>query len=342
MRARSPARRGRSHTYDDTTRMNFRRSARTSPAVLRKFARGGVGPEAGCAKARGTGRYADQIRRDKRHVAASFSATAHVRRVVDDLAGSGFAPTAVATQRHVDVKRVSHLVLLGGGLSRTPSTGATSASPPVRPTSSAPSAARSAWPSSAPSSPAGWARRRPIPRASRRRPTRSPTRCTPSSTSPPRSPRSRSSPCCSREVPLRGGRARAATRGRRRSPSPASSGRPRRGPGERGKAINWPRLSATPDSAEPARKTTIAVWKSRLQPSRSLSRPHRGIVTVAARRYAVTTQESWSMPPRSPTIVGSAVETIVWSSEARSIASSRPVKVSLEWLGAATRNILSL
>jgi hypothetical protein len=44
--------------------------------------------------------------------------------------------------------------------------------------------------------------------------------------------------------------------------------------------------------------------------------------------YAVTTHESWSTPPRSPTIVGSAVETIVWSSEASSIASSRPEKVS--------------
>src|SRR3954470_24469510 len=56
-------------------------------------------------------------------------------------------------------------------------------------------------------------------------------------------------------------------------------------------------------------------------------RPHSGIVTVAARRYAVTTHERRSMPPSSPTIVGRAVDTIVWSSDARSIASRRPENV---------------
>src|SRR3954453_18152557 len=34
------------------------------------------------------------------------------------------------------------------------------------------------------------------------------------------------------------------------------------------------------------------------------------------------------MPPRSPTIVGRAVDTIVWSSDARSIARRRPENVS--------------
>src|SRR3954451_13086104 len=55
------------------------------------------------------------------------------------------------------------------------------------------------------------------------------------------------------------------------------------------------------------------------------------MVTVAPTRYAVTTHESWSRPPRSPTIVGSAVATIVWSSDASSIASRRPPKVSMTW-----------
>ena len=41
----------------------------------------------------------------------------------------------------------------------------------------------------------------------------------------------------------------------------------------------------------------------------------------------MTTHESWSRPPRSPTIVGSAVDTIVWSSDASSIASRSPEKV---------------
>src|SRR4051794_32341421 len=40
---------------------------------------------------------------------------------------------------------------------------------------------------------------------------------------------------------------------------------------------------------------------------------------VIASRYDVTTHERWLSPPRSRTIVGSAVETIVWSSDASSI-----------------------
>ena len=57
-------------------------------------------------------------------------------------------------------------------------------------------------------------------------------------------------------------------------------------------AISSPSDWAAPLSAEPVRKTTIAAWNSRLRPYRSLIRPHSGIVTVAASRYAVTTHES--------------------------------------------------
>src|SRR3954471_13588218 len=103
-------------------------------------------------------------------------------------------------------------------------------------------------------------------------------------------------------------------------------------------AISSPSVWATPLSAEPARKTTIAAWNRGLRPWRSLTRPQMGIETVAPRRYAVTTHESWSIPPRSPTIVGSAVATIVWSSEASSIASSRPAKVSAVRLSCMTDN----
>jgi hypothetical protein len=46
-------------------------------------------------------------------------------------------------------------------------------------------------------------------------------------------------------------------------------------------------------------------------------------VIVEASRYAVTTHERCCRPPRSPTIVGSAVATIVWSSEA-----SRTTRIS--------------
>src|SRR5207237_372027 len=40
-----------------------------------------------------------------------------------------------------------------------------------------------------------------------------------------------------------------------------------------------------------------------------------------------TTHENLEIPPRSPTIVGSAVETIVWSSDASSRTSSRAPKI---------------
>jgi hypothetical protein len=47
-------------------------------------------------------------------------------------------------------------------------------------------------------------------------------------------------------------------------------------------------------------------------------------VTVLARRYAVITQEYCDRPPRSETIRGSAVATIVWSSAARNSATISP------------------
>ena len=56
--------------------------------------------------------------------------------------------------------------------------------------------------------------------------------------------------------------------------------------------------------------------------------PYTGVTAVCASRYAVTTQEMWLRPPRSPTIVGSAVETIVWSSDAISSTSISPVKTT--------------
>ena len=55
--------------------------------------------------------------------------------------------------------------------------------------------------------------------------------------------------------------------------------------------------------------------------------PAIGVAIVEASRYAVTTHESCEMPPRSPTIVGSAVDTIVWSSDASSITSINAAKI---------------
>ncbi len=88
------------------------------------------------------------------------------------------------------------------------------------------------------------------------------------------------------------------------------------------------RFWAAPHSADPARNTTIATWSTTLRPYRSPSLPYSGVTAVWASRYAVTTQEMWFSPPRSPTIVGSAVDTIVESSAAISITSTSPEKTT--------------
>ena len=53
-----------------------------------------------------------------------------------------------------------------------------------------------------------------------------------------------------------------------------------------------------------------------------------GVTIVDARRYAVTTHERCSIPPRSPTMVGNAVETIVWSSAASSRTRTSAEKIT--------------
>ena len=72
---------------------------------------------------------------------------------------------------------------------------------------------------------------------------------------------------------------------------------------------------------------TIAVCSTSLRPYWSPSFPYTGPATVEESRYAVTTQERSETPPRSPTIVGNAVETIVWSSEASSRTSRSAPKM---------------
>ncbi len=63
------------------------------------------------------------------------------------------------------------------------------------------------------------------------------------------------------------------------------------------------------------RRTSPAeTWKISLRPNRSPNLPASTVAIVSASRYDDTTQDRWPAPPRSPTIVGSAVETIVWSS----------------------------
>src|SRR4051795_3566635 len=115
-------------------------------------------------------------------------------------------------------------------------------------------------------------------------------------------------------------------------------------PGSARKPISCPIVWLRPDSSEPARKIRIAARNMGLRPYMSPSFPYSGVEAVVASRYDVTTHERWLRPPRSPTIVGSAVETIVWSSAARNIPSIRAPKtvhsgrpVSRPFSAAATR-----
>ena len=80
---------------------------------------------------------------------------------------------------------------------------------------------------------------------------------------------------------------------------------------------------ARPHSSEPMTKISALSWKMRLRPNRSPNLPTIAAAIVSASRYAVTTQDRCPAPPRSPTIVGSAVATMVWSSA----ASRRPSRI---------------
>jgi len=53
------------------------------------------------------------------------------------------------------------------------------------------------------------------------------------------------------------------------------------------------------------------------------------VLTVVVNRYAVTTHDRFCTSPSSPTIVGSAVDTIVWSSAASSIPAISPLNTTM-------------
>jgi hypothetical protein len=88
---------------------------------------------------------------------------------------------------------------------------------------------------------------------------------------------------------------------------------------------------ANPHSADAPTNRAALSWKIRLRPKRSPNRPARTVAIVWLNRYDVTTQETWLWPLRSQTIVGSAVETMVWSSAASSIPSMITPKTRLMW-----------
>ncbi|WP_245927212.1 hypothetical protein [Nocardioides silvaticus] len=54
--------------------------------------------------------------------------------------------------------------------------------------------------------------------------------------------------------------------------------------------------------------------------------PQIGVDAVEVNKVADTTQASWSWPPSSPTMVGSAVATIVWDRAATSIPNMSPTR----------------
>ena len=59
--------------------------------------------------------------------------------------------------------------------------------------------------------------------------------------------------------------------------------------------------------------------------------PHSGVDAVLANRYDVMTHDSRSLRWKSPTMVGSAVETIVWSRAARNMPSISPDMITRIW-----------
>ncbi|GAA4227261.1 hypothetical protein GCM10022254_14520 [Actinomadura meridiana] len=80
-------------------------------------------------------------------------------------------------------------------------------------------------------------------------------------------------------------------------------------------AISQSMDGAAPHAADPAKKPSSPTNRTTRRPNRSPSRPDNGTVTLVASTYAVDTQASRSSPPRSPTIVGSAVPRTVASNE---------------------------
>lgn len=84
-----------------------------------------------------------------------------------------------------------------------------------------------------------------------------------------------------------------------------------------------------PHRNEPVMKMIAEAWKTTLRPNRSPNLPTSTVATVSASRYAVTTHDMCAAPPRSDTIVGRAVPTIVWSRAARSMPSMIVTKTTL-------------
>ncbi len=69
----------------------------------------------------------------------------------------------------------------------------------------------------------------------------------------------------------------------------------------------------------------VAMYNNGLRPVKSESRPYRGIKLVEASKYADPTQEYCPASPSNRSeMIGSAVETIVWSRAARPTIKQMP------------------
>src|SRR4051812_1253677 len=91
------------------------------------------------------------------------------------------------------------------------------------------------------------------------------------------------------------------------------------------KPISWPVFCDSPAMADPTTKMTRLSWSRNLRSTRSANLPQMGVLTVMASRVEVTTQVyDDSLPPRSPMIRGSDVDTTVLDKIATSMPSRRP------------------
>ena len=91
--------------------------------------------------------------------------------------------------------------------------------------------------------------------------------------------------------------------------------------------------SARPQKNDPMMKIATLIWKTRLRPNRSPNLPASTRGDGLGQDVGRAPPSSCAPdPPRSPTIVGSAVDTMVWSSAESSIPSTIVAKMTFIWL----------
>src|SRR5664279_569010 len=92
-------------------------------------------------------------------------------------------------------------------------------------------------------------------------------------------------------------------------------------------AISAGMLQAKPHRIEPSRKSPMPNSMIGLRPNRSDSLPYTGTETACASRYTENSQGNWENPPRSATIEGTAVATMVESRATNDVASISEIRI---------------